>query len=238
LISSDDIHISYQHQKALTTRYKPGTASLQTSSLKIQYEQLSKPLILELKMNSNISLVDNALKGYLKVDIHNTNIVGDSKVGFPIEKADISLRFDGFPADVLIAFSKANNDLYNLHQQAQWALEELGEVPEGQDQIWRLYDRIEESKNILPKVLAKQMGDAGFIKLKATTHYNGGSSHLDGSLKLQRDHLKISSWLSLLDGEAQVKLDKYLLKMVQQYLPITSPKFQLLLKDNKVLMAR
>jgi len=237
LISADNAHISYQHQKGITTRYKPGTASLQTTSLQIQHKQLLKPLVLDVKMNSNISLEDNALKGYLKADIHNLNTEGGA-AWFSVEKANISLQFDRFPADALIAFSEANDDLDNLHQQAQWALEELGEVPEGQDQIWRLYDRIDESMNMLPKVLAGQMSDEGLIQLKATTYFKGLTSRLDGKIKLESDNPKVSSWLSLLDGEAQVELDKYLFEEVQKLLPIEDPKFKLFLKDNKVLMAR
>jgi hypothetical protein len=208
---------------------------LKVSSLNIQHKHLSKPLALDIKLNSDISLNENALGGYLKAEIHNSN-----GYDFPVEKADISLQFNDLPADAFIAFSEANDTLDNLHQHAQWALEELGEVPEGQDQIWLLYDRIEESSNILPQILAKQLteNDENVIQLKATTTYKGASSKLEGGVKLNSDHSSINSWLSLLDGEAQVELDKYLLKAVQKFLPITNTKFTLLLKDNKVLMVK
>ena len=236
VISSDNIQVSYQHQKAITTRYKPGTASLQATSLQIKYEQLLEPLVFDIKINSNISLENNALQGYLNADIHNISPDVGAE-GIPVEKADVSFQFDGLPADALIAFSEANDELDNLHQQAQWALEELGEVPEGQDQIWKLYDRIEESTNVLPKILSEHMAE-GLIRLKATTHYKGSSSQLDAKLKLESDNPKISSWLSLLKGEAQVELDEYLLEKIQKFLPITNANFQLLLKNNKVLMTQ
>jgi hypothetical protein len=238
VISANNIQISYQHHKAITTRYKPGTASLQIKSLHIQYKQLLKPIVLDVKVNSNISLNENALSGFIKSDVHNVNTAASDD--FPIETAELSLFFKGLPADAFIAYSEANDDLDNLHQQAQWALEELGEVPEGQDQIWSLYDRIEESSNRLPKILAEQMhGDnKPLVQIKAVTHYQKSSSHLEGNINLNSENPKISSWLSLLEGEAQVELDDALFEMVQTLLPITKPKFQLLLKDNKVLMIK
>jgi hypothetical protein len=238
VISANNIQISYQHHKAITTRYKPGTASLQIKSLRIQYKQLLKSLVLDVKVNSNISLNENALSGFIKSDVRNVNTAASDD--FPIETAELSLFFKGLPADAFIAYSEANDDLDNLHQQAQWALEELGEVPEGQDQIWSLYDRIEESSNRLPKILAEQMhGDnKPLVQIKAVTHYQKSSSHLEGNINLNSENPKISSWLSLLEGEAQVELDDALFEMVQTLLPITKPKFQLLLKDNKVLMIK
>ncbi len=236
---ADNVQINYQHQKAITKRYKPGTVSLQVSSLKIKHQKLSAPLVLDVKMNSNISLNENALSGYLKSELRNMNISANTD-GLPIETAELSVRFNDLPADAFMAFSEAKDDLDNLHQQAQWALEELGEVPEGQDQIWLLYDRIEESSNAFSNILADQIqpGDEPLIKLKATTHYKNTSSHLDGNIKLESDHPKLSSWLSLLAGEAQVELDEALLERVKTLLPITKPKFRLLLKDNKVLMIK
>jgi hypothetical protein len=41
-----------------------------------------------------------------------------------------------------------------------------------------------------------------------------------------------------LDGEAQVELDEYLYEVIQKLLPITNPKFKLLLKNNKILMMK
>ena len=201
------------------------------------HEKLSKPLVLSIKMNSDFSLDGSALKGYLKTNIHNKSFDFD-EAGLPIEKADITLQFDGFPADTLIAFSEANDNLDNLYQQTEWVLEELGELPEGQEQIWQLYNEIEESINTFPKVLAGKVGGSSSIKLAITTFYKGESSSLDGKFKLQSKQFKISSWLSLLEGEAKVELDEYFLKAIQKFLPITKSKFKLLLRDNKVLMAQ
>ncbi|MCF6205250.1 MAG: YdgA family protein [Methylococcaceae bacterium] len=235
MVSADVINISYQHQKAITTRYKPGTASLQATSLKISHKALAESLVLDVKMNSDLYLDENILNGFLKTAVRNVGVKQ-----FPIEKAEMSLLFKGLPADAFITFSEANDELDNLHQQAQWALEELGEVPEGQDQIWSLYDRIEESSKIFPKLLAGQLSANGenLIQLKATTYYKNMSSHLTGNIKLESENVKISSWLSLLNGEAQVELDQFLFEFIETILPITTPKFKLFLKKNKVLMLK
>ncbi len=235
MISADIVNISFQHQKAITARYKPGTASLQVRALKINYENLPEPLILNVKMNSNLSLNKNSLNSFLKTDLKNIGVNN-----LPIERVELSLLFHGLAADTFVAFSEANEELDNLHQQVQWVLEELGEVPEGQDQLWLLYDRIEESSKIFPKLLAGNLTANGenLIKFKATTYYKNTSSHLKGKIKLESKNVKLNSWLSLLNGEAEVKLDQYLYQFIKKKLPITDPKFKLFLTDNQILMMK
>ncbi len=258
IVSADNVNISYQHQKAITAQYKPGTAALQVSALKIQHEKLSTPLVLSVKANSNISSKfllntsdnnasqnEHALSGFITSKIRTVS-GGD----FPVETVSISLHFNGLPEAAFIAFSEAGDELDNLHQQAQWVLEELGEVPEGQDQIWQLYDRIEQSSAAFSKKMAKQIQAGGepFMQVKASTlnfskgsdedekDGGGASSSLKGDIKLSNKNLKLGSWLSLLDGEAQVALDKKLFEVVRAFIPINKSNFTLLLKDNKVLL--
>jgi len=235
MIYADDIKISFQHKKAITTLYKPGTASLQVSSLTFNHKNLEMPLVLDVKMNSDVTFSDGTLSGFLKADIRNIN-VGH----FPLDTGELSLQFNDLPANSFVAYSEANDYLNNLHQQTEWVLEELGEVPEGQDQIWSLYDRIDEYSNGLPKLLAEQVPAEveELIKLKVVTHYKSSTSSLNGDIELERDQPKLNSWLSLLKGEARVKLDEELLNVIQKSLPIVDPDFTLLLKDSKVLMTQ
>jgi len=232
MISADGFKFSYQHQKAITTNYKPGTAAVQITDLKISHKKLSQPLLVDLKANSNISLKSNNLSGFIKADINNKNTNS-----YPFETAKISLLFNGLSADGFIAYNEANAELENLKQQAEWVLEESGEFPEGQDQIWELYDRIEKSTEKLPQTLVA-LGKNSSMQIKATTNYEGEASYLDGSIKLEASNPDITSWLALLDGEAKVKLDKGLYAKLKKLLPLNKPDFILQLKRNKVLMLR
>ena len=231
-VSANIINFSYQHQKAITTNYKPGTASVQISDLKISHKKLPKPLLLKLKANSNILLKNNELSGFIKADIGNQN-----STDYPFETAKISLLFNGLSADGFIAYNEANAELENLKLQTDWVLEESGEYPEGQDQIWELYDRIEKSSKKLPQTLVA-LGKNSLMQIKASTHYQGQASHLDGTIKLATNNPNITSWLALLDGEAKVKLDKGLHAILKKLLPLNKPEFTLQLKRNKVLMFR
>lgn len=230
IISAEKIRLSYKHQKAITASYKPGTASLQVLSLQLNHDKLPKPLLLDLTMNSNISLKENNLNGFVKATIKNHH-----PEEYPFEKANISMLFKGLPADGFIAFSGAHAELDNLHQQTQWVLEELGELPEGQDQIWQLYDEIEQSSKQLPNRLIA-LGKNSAIQLKTITHYKGSKSLLKGNIKLAMDNPKLTSWLSLLEGEATVQLDKALFSLLAPLTPIKKQTFTLLLEQNKLLM--
>lgn len=229
-ISAGAITFSYQHQKAITTNYKPGTASLKISDLQINHKKLPKPLLVSLKANSNISFNDESLNGFIKAVISNK-----SADNYPFDTAEISLLFNGLSSNGFIAFNEANAELENLKQQVEWVLEEAGELPEGQDQIWALYDRIEQLTKKLPKTLAA-LGDNSQLQIKIASDYQGAKSYLNGKIKLTTDNPTITSWLALLDGEAKVKLDNSLYGMLKQLLPLKSRDFTLQLKRNKVLM--
>ncbi len=234
-ISAERINISYQHQKAITANYKPGTASAQIANLKMNNENLAKALLIDLKVNSNISYTDDELSGFIKADISNKQMDN-----YPFESAKISLLFNGLSSDGFVAYNEANAELENLNQQVDWVLEELGEVPEGQDQIWELYDRIEQATKALPQKLA-DLSKGSTVRVDITSQYMGEESQLKGQLNLEASESNIDepsseAWFSLLGGKAKVKLSESLHSSLKQKLPLKNPNFTLQLKQKKLLM--
>ncbi len=237
-VSAEKINISYQHQKAITANYKPGTASVQIVNLKMSHQNLSKSLLVNLKGNSNISYAadpKNELSGFIKVDVSNqqTN-------SYPFESANISLLFKGLSSNGFVDYNEANAELENLKQQVDWVLEELGELPEGQDQIWALYDRIEQATKALPQKLA-DVAEGSVVRVNISSKYQGEESQLKGQLNLDAsesntDEPSSEDWLFLLAGKAKVQLSEDLFLALKQKLPLKKPDFSLQLKQKKVLM--
>lgn len=250
-ISAKKVNISYQHQKAITAAYKPGTTSVQIPSLRLKFKRLNGAFDLKTNIKSNISSKDSYLNGFIKADIKQ-----NKSNNFPVDSAKLSVLFKGISADGFVAFSETRADFDNLKEQAGWVLEENGEFPEGQDQIWTLYDRIETASKQLPKILLKKMlNDDSLLQFKAETQTQAGPSTLNGQLKIisqeqenqsQSDSTVTKmiksgggvfhSLLSLLDGEAKVELDDSLFAMISKNSAIKKQTFTLTFKDNKLLM--
>ncbi|MCF6189992.1 MAG: YdgA family protein [Cocleimonas sp.] len=234
-ISAERINISYQHQKAITANYKPGTASAQITNLKMNHKNLAKALLIDLKVNSNISYTDDELSGFIKADVSNKQ-----KDDYPFESAKISLLFNGLSSDGFVAYNEANAELENLKQQVGWVLEELGEMPEGQDQIWELQDRIEQATKALPQKLA-DLSKGSTVKVDITSQYKGEESQLKGQLNLEAsesniDETSSEAWFSLLAGKAKVQLSEALHSALKEKSPLKKPDFTLQLKHKKLLM--
>jgi len=232
-VSAENINISYQHQKAITANYKPGTASVQADNLKISHQNLNKSLLVNLKGNSNISYTadtKNELSGFVKVDVSNQQMGG-----YPFESANVSLLFKGLSSNGFVAYNEANAELENLKQQVDWVLEELGELPEGQDQIWELYDRIEQATKALPQKLA-DVAEGSVVRVNISSKYQGEESQLKGQVYLDASESSAEAWLSLLAGKAKVQLSEALFSTLKQKLPLKKPDFTLQLKQKKVLM--
>jgi len=232
-VSAENINISYQHQKAITANYKPGTASVQADNLKISHQNLSKSLLLNLKGNSNISYTANTkneLSGFIKVDVSNQQMAD-----YPFESANMSLLFKGLSSNGFVAYNEASAELENLKQQVDWVLEELGELPEGQDQIWELYDRIGQATKALPQKLA-DIANGSVVRVNILSKYLGEESLLKGQLILDVSESSTEAWLSLLAGKAKVQLSEALFSTLKQKLPLKKPDFSLQLKHKKLLM--
>jgi hypothetical protein len=232
-VSSESINISYQHQKALTAAYKPGTSSMQIPAFEISHELLLDPVTISVKANSDIAIENNYLNGFVKVKINNNSVQP-----IPIKEAQITLQFNGLSSDSFIQLTEAKAELDNLQQQIQWVLEEQGEVPEGQDQIWQLQDQIDKASKQLPQALMQRVfnGEKSQVKLEVSSNNNSGSSSLSGLIKSADRFSESDKLISFLQLESKVNLDDDLFKFLKSHSVVNKKQFSLVIKKNKLLM--
>jgi len=236
-LNAEEIKISYQHQKAITSNYKPGTMAIQINDLQINHKNLKSPLLISLKGNSNISSENENLNGFVHVSLKNILAAGQAN-GFPLDTAEMSLQFKQISTDGFIEFSEATAELANLRQQANWALQENGELPEGQDQLWQLYERIDKSTKELPKLMATNFFNQGKSKVsfELSSNNSSGKSTLLGDIKLSDNLATTVNFQSIIDVQAEVKLDDEFYKMISTLTAIDRRQFKLNFKDNRLLM--
>ena len=233
-----NMKISFQHQKAITSHYKPGTIALQIPQLQINHQQLNNPLLFSVKGNSNIRSENNFLNGFIHFSFKNLLASELAPSEIPIKKAELSLQFKQISMEGYIDLSEQLAELENLKQQVVWALEENGELPEGQDQIWQLYQRIDNLSEIQPQLIADTLFNKGksSVRFELKSNNNSGKSTIFGGIKLTENKGKATSLVSLIDVQAEVNLDDELYKFISNQTGIDRERFQLYFKDNRLLM--
>lgn len=231
------LQISYQHQKSLSSNYKPGTTSIQIPELILTLKQLPEDLSFAAKVNSNISFRNNELSGFIKANLVGSN-ASSKIVNNPVTKAQVTLLFKGISSEGFIRLSEAKAELDNLQQQAQWLLEEQGEFPEGRDQIWQLQESIDSATKSLPATLKESVFIPGKsqIHFEARTSNNSGESTLSGEITPAELTISSSRLISFFQSQAMVKLDDHLFKFLSAVTPIKKQQFTLYYKQNKLLM--
>jgi len=258
-ISVKQISVNYQRQKRSNPAYKPGNTVISIPRLKIKSKDLNNPIEISLEATSSISEADGYLNGYSKI---NLKLIDGKQQGdkvIPVDKASLSVMLKGLSSEGFLRYSELEAELDNLRQQAQWSLQENGEFPEGQDQIWQLYDQIDASSQRLPTIIFNELFNKdSLIQLKVESANASGQSSLvgmltsldvtnineqacEGSICLKEQNVKkggggYKTLLSNLQGKAQVNLDSEFLIFLQNFSPIKQSEFKLILKDSKLLM--
>lgn len=241
---AESVSVNYQHQRGITSAYNPGTVAISIPKLIIDHKGVDGPIKLALNITNNISQTDQYLDSFSRVKIQQ---LGDQQI--PLEKATISLMLKGLSSKGFLRFSAKQAELDNLKQQAQWSLQEVGEFPEGQDQIWQLHNEIDEKSRLLPSIILNEMiSEDSVIQLKAESQNISGKSELMAEFKrinasaasteksIEKEGGGFYTLLSLLQGKANIKLDKKFYSFLQNFLPIKQSEFQLILTDSKLLM--
>ncbi len=252
--NANNVQLSYQHQKALTAAYKPGTSALAISSLQVSDSRLLKPIDLSVKANSNISLSSNYLSGFLKVVLKQKN-----SADIPFDAAKLSVLFKGISADGFVSASEAHADLDNLRLQAEWELEENGEFPDGQDQITELYQQIDDKVAQLPELLTTGLFNKdSLVQFKVISDNSSGKSEAIGQLSMMdsKTYKKrggvplnivsnnvghqdngstyfVKTLISLIQGSATVKLDPSMLSILSTRASIDKSKFTIEIKNGQ-----
>ena len=232
-ISAKHLELEFQHQKAITASYKPGTAFLEIPELTITDDNFAEPVKLAIKADSHIFSKDNNLNGFIKVVVNNKKTAE-----IPVNNAVFTLQFVKLAADTFVLISEAKAELDNLQQQIDWVLQEQGEVPEGQDHIWQLQNQIEQASTQLPIGLLKDAFNNGEsqIKIEINGNNKSGSSTLSGVIKPADQFVLSDKLLGYLEAEASVKLDDELFEFLKSHSAVNKKQFSLAFKQNKLLM--
>ncbi len=239
---AENVKISFQHQKAITSHYKPGTMALQIPELQINHQLLNNPVVFSVKANSNIRSENNFLNGFIHFSFKNllvTNKLTKLSISeLPIKNAELSLQFKQISTEGYIDLSEKLAELENLKQQAIWALEENGELPEGQDQIWQLYQRIDKLSEIRPKLIANTLFNDGKsnVRFEFKADNNSRESTVFGDIAVSKNLDKASRLTSLIDIQAQVKLEDELYNFISNLIAIDRAQFELSFENNRLLM--
>jgi len=181
---AEEININYHRLKRNTPAYKPGNTIVTIPKLQIKLKGLNKPVSLVLDATSSLSHTDGFLNGYSKINLKMMGGKQQNDNKIPIDKASFSIFLKGLSSDGFLRYSELEAELDNLKQQAQWSLQENGEFPEGQDQIWQLYDEIDENIQRLPSIILNELFNKDSrIQLKAESLNSSGQSELIGELR-------------------------------------------------------
>ena len=233
---AEKVLLSIQHQKTKNKTYIPEKVSISIPSLEVNSSLFKHPIFLELKANSHIYSENEQLNGFIKVLLKQQRINNDSFI-VPVSSANLALYFNKLSSSVLFSFSEINAEISNLHQQVSWVLEENGQYPEGQDQIWQLNDELKSLLEQRSKILVNKLG-----KKDAQLHLEGkfedatGISQLKGALKPSIKNHNKASLFSLFSGEADVSLTADLYNYLSGLVALKKKQFKLVFEDNKLLI--
>ena len=214
--------------------------SIDMPEILFQYHLMSKSINLKVVGTGKISINNNNLS------VLNTITFEQSQtLNYPIQQGDLRFEISDIDLTKLMKVVNSLSQFEDLQQQIGWILEEHAELPEGQDQIWQLQDRIQQLFAHLPSLTKEVLikNNKPIINLTLNTqHQNKVSILVGGVLPLSQQSVDLIgihsniTFLSLLKAEAKVNLDEALLAHIATRLPINNTNFQLVYKQNKLLM--
>ena len=241
-ILADKVKFIYKYHIGINYDYGLDSTLIITPSLLLKSQPLKDPVKFKVRAITNVVSENGYFSGSIETIFDNVN-----KTQLPIDEARLSLNFEGLSSNGFFRFNEKKAEIDNLRKQAKWSLEEIGEFPEGQDQIWQLYDEIDDHmKQLQPIMWNTIFAENGIISLKVNSFNSTGKSELNGtlsristqrqkSIKKRQGGLDRFIW-STLQGEANIELDKNLFSYLENRTAIKKSKFKLSLKNSKLLM--
>ena len=240
-VSSKEVSITYKQGNKRAGVDKLTTIDIHSEKLQLKNKGIKEPIEVDFLMKTNLRQAKASLAGdsNIKIKQNSENLI-------PFDFMSLNFIFKGISTNGFLRFNEAKADLANLQQQVKWSLEENGELPEGQDQIWQHYDVMEENiKRIKSKLVKEIFNDDSYMQLSAESTNKSGKSQLKADLKITDESLQETikkegggfiSLFSILTGKADVVLDKDLLSYMNHSFPVLRSKFKLVLKESKLLM--
>ena len=233
-IQAENISISYQqYGQAVSAGYKPGLTALRSPALIINHPYLKQAVEVSVVAKSDLSIDEGFLKGFVQLDLKQ-----QKNTELPFDTAKLHLRFSGLSAAGVMAVSDAKAELDNLKQQINWTLEDMGEYPEGRDEIIRLNDNIQLAQKGLNTELLKKVfqGKDSVFEAEISSQQAANESKVTAGL-VNAGEDNVSAQVNGQLSEAwQVALSTLVKKMGKSEKIVVNKKFKLDLKKAMLLL--
>ena len=268
-LSSDQLNFQSDKQKIQTTAFnllyqQIATASSGKSQIEISAEipelvythsSLADKVTLKVDYQGSYTIENNVLDNDNRFNLDMVKKGADSY--YPIDKGDLRLNLSALNLNDLLQINSTWSQIKSLQKQSQWLLEEQGELPEGQDQIWQVEDRAAQYSKQIPKLLTtlilkdgnklvnheskiSTIEDKSRINFSFSNIFKNKESTIQGAVFPEvfdnNEDISQYSLTSLLQVQSKVNLDKQLLDIISTLLPIKKQNFKLIYKQNKLLM--
>ncbi len=235
-LNSDEIRFNYQHEKNITPLFQPGVSHLSIPEFVLSHPRLGKIALLD--VNGDVAIQTSGKHDEFINLLFDMRIktIQDKSNRIPVDQATLRISIENLSIPGLISISESKSEMDNLAQQIQWALEESGELPEGQDRIWSLNNQLQQkykqfpllvSRRLFPPASEKQSalsatGDQNqqFIQFKLMTQEGKQQSSLQGQMGLdlsgaQNAYKKLNVTEYIL-GRGSVRLAKNMYRFIKQ----------------------
>lgn len=205
-----------------------------------RHKNMEKSLNLKTNIDGNIFIKNNTLNSTNNISFMNAN--GST---YPIDNGKFNLKISDLDLLNVTQLIDDISEVKNLNKQAQWVLEEQGELPEGQDQIWQLQDQVKRFETTLINTTSKAINNdikkMPVFKFSFVNQYQGNQSIVKGKIdsfseSLSNKDINDLSVFSLIEVNANVTLNELMFKYLSGKIPIKKKQFSLSYRDNKLLM--
>lgn len=247
----DDLNLRYilqNHKSNNKDSEKKLYLKAENTPFRYKHINMTKPLNVNLNYNGAVSFKNNKINSENTVEVDNIE-----PSSYPLDNAKYSFDVSDLHLQKFNDLSNHLSQIKNLQQQIQWVLEEQGELPEGQDQIWQLQDQISRYDKKLDNIIHsfstnedisdknnENNRDSVFL-FSGIHHYKNQQSKLKGSIDFARQGLPKEkttelSLNNLTQVNAEVSLDDLHYEFISAQIPIKKNQFKLIYKQNKLLM--
>ena len=210
----------------------------------IKHKNMDAPVTLNAIHNGSFNLNGHILDGDNTLELNALN-----QTRYPFDKGIFDFNIDSLNLNKFAQLIRQFKHIQNLEEQSQWILEEQGELPEGQDQIWQRQDQAKIHKQRLPNIAKEAFLTTNTNKpiftFKLLNNYQSNKSKLNGFLDIVNEgvnHSRLNSetneslFSNLVKVNANVSLDKILYDFISNQIPINNNTFTLIYKNNQLLM--
>lgn len=256
-LASDKLQFRFLMKGGFSLENSLISVDFQTSRLRYQHKGIHKLIEGSVRGKSEFFVKKGVISA--RINAVFKKVLNTEQI-FDLIKTEVNLH--GVSSIGILNFLEALDQISDHKQQTTWVLEEQGEFPDGQDQIWQHYDQIKRLTHQLPLIVNEKVLSVNSLAVFTVKLQGKGVSTISGTLQsraqehkgkilktggdvsIKESNLKrrseISSLLGLvlsnLQGQAEVRLDNGLFREILKNSTIKKRQFDLIWKDNKLLM--